>query len=163
MSNLYIQGLKTETKTTDLLTNVFNWKGDELPKRVGDIPGPYNPSAGFKVYYHNVHEKGFFSYGPYLENESLGIMNVYFFMSATNKENGSSPAFTIDIVDAHNLNDPLVKRTFYINQLPSNSDGFIVIGNNIPIKPGQSIEARIIAEGGCDLQLFYLRIETSGL
>ncbi|WP_438495907.1 hypothetical protein [Paenibacillus sp. IHBB 3054] len=166
MATLFIQGyklLELDPLKTDLGTQVSYWIGDQLPFRVGEIPGGYLPSAGFKVYYREAHVKGFFSYGPYLENNSLGSMNIYIFMGATNRLDGSSAAFTIDVVDAHDLNNPLAKRTFYVKDLPENSDGFIVYGTGIPIKPGQSLEVRVLAEGGADLQLFFLRTETSGL
>ncbi|MCC5468019.1 hypothetical protein [Pelosinus baikalensis] len=142
-------------------TEAYWWMGDELPMRTGQIPQGYITRPGYKMFNYNHHGIGHFSYGPYFDNTSLGQINVYYFMDAVRRLGGK--AFSVDIVDANDLEHPLTSATFTVNQLPRESSGFIVYVRGIRIKPGQKLEFRVFAEGGSDLRLFMIRMERDAL
>lgn len=162
MADIYISGSENEINSPDLRigSEAFHWMGDDLPFRTGEIPSGYVTKPGYKIYYRTKHSPGHFTYGPYFENNGIGEMRAWIFMDATNRVDGD--AFTVDIVNAHDLNNPIISpRTFRTDQLPVNSQGFIVYSDAFKISPNQSIEVRVRAEGATDLRIFLLRLERS--
>lgn len=139
--------------------DVFIFNGEELPMQTGEIPTGYATKACYKVFSRNKHSKGYFSKGPEINMQSQGNFMCCIFMGATNLVAGSK-AFRIEIID-NASSKILTNEIFLTSQLPPIQIFGLFTPQAISVKGGERISINIFAEGGCDLALYFMRIDRS--
>ncbi|MFS0766019.1 hypothetical protein [Peribacillus phoenicis] len=136
----------------------IRWLGDETPFRTGGIPEGYIGRTYFREWRKRDHNPDYLSYGPYFEPTGLGsLVELIFFLDSRNWQGSDDAVFTVDLVDhasgGTNLVDPV---TFYVRDLSPKFACNIYLHGDLELKPGMSIESRVVIHGGADVRFYGL-------
>ena len=143
-------------------TSLYDWNGHDLPFQTGELPVGFFPptKTGYKQWVRGRHNTStWFSYGPYADF-GQGVISLYVFLTSPldGRGGGGEAAFLLELYD-YTSNRVLASVRPTVSNLPTNTPGFTVYTPSaIGVQAGHKYEIRVMALGGCHLELHLLRI-----